>query len=85
MGNPALTVYMVTWRRYGLPCVLDFDTEAQALAAAVALAELGRGRTDIHVSAVPYEETEEDQERKRRIWERIRERIEHDAIPEVLR
>lgn len=78
-----MNTYMVTWRHYGTPCLIDFDTEGQALAAAVAMAELGNGRTDIHVSALPYEETDEDRERKERIWDRIQARIRSDVIPGV--
>ena len=78
-----MNAYMVTWRYGGVTRMIDFNTEGGALGAAVAMAEVGNGRTEIHVSAVPYEETEEDKERKARIWERIKERIDSDVIPRV--
>lgn len=83
MGNAAITVYAVTWRHRGVPCILDFNREGNALAAAVALAELGGERTDIMFTAEEIEETQEDRERKERIWARLQERMNSDVIPGV--
>lgn len=81
MGNAAITVYAVTWRYRGVQRILDFNREGNALAAAVALAELGGERTDIRFTAEEIEETPEDRERKERIWARIQERMNSDVIP----
>lgn len=80
-----LQTYIVTWKHYGVPCLIDFDREGQALAAAVALAEVGDGRTEIRVTAEEYEETDEDRERKARIWARIESKIKSEwALPAVV-
>lgn len=78
-----LTRHVVTWRRYGEPCVLEFGDADRAAAVGIALAELGHGRTDVYVEAIEVEETDELREMKQRVWERLERALHSDVIPEV--
>ncbi|GIW17426.1 MAG: hypothetical protein KatS3mg064_0583 [Tepidiforma sp.] len=70
MSEPAVS-WMVTWMTaWGSSALVDLDTEADALAMARGLAELGR--RDVRVTRCEYEV---DEDLRRRIWQRVQDRL----------